>query len=77
MADDDHDDRPKWLTIDEYAAEMRRTRRTIERWIERGDLPVRKHGRTTRIHRREIEPEDDFAGSGSRIPANVHAIRRY
>ena len=78
MTDSDHEPGPEWLTIAEYAAAMRRTRRTIERWIERGDLPVRRHGRTTRIHRSELEPidEDDATGSGPTMHPNVLTIRR-
>jgi excisionase family DNA binding protein len=75
--DTEPDAGPEWLTVDEYARVMRRTRRTVERWIASGALPVRRHGRTTRIHRREIEPEDDHAeGSADRMRANVYSLRR-
>jgi len=73
-----------WLTVAEYAAAMRRSTRTVWRWIDKGLLPHRRFGRTTRIHRSALEPPaagadtpGDGAPSWGRPSEPVRAVRIY
>lgn len=38
-------DDPDWLTVKEYAKLLRVHERTVRRWIKRGDLDAKQHGK--------------------------------
>ena len=54
-----------WVTVDEVAEALGVHRRTVRRWIERGDLPAHRVG--PRLLR--VRVEDLEALAGGRIPS--------
>ena len=36
--------KPKWLTVAEYAVQVRKSKRTVNRWIKKGRLQTKKEG---------------------------------
>ena len=47
---------PEWLTAAEVARHYRVSARTVLRWAAAGEFgEVRRHGRTVRIHRSELD----------------------
>ena len=53
--------RSPYLTIEESAATLRVSERTVRRWISRGALKARKVGGTVRV------PREAVTGAGSRM----------
>ena len=55
---DNTDEKPEWLTIREAARVLRVHRKTVERWIAAGKLPVKaipgRSGQEYRIKREDV-----------------------
>jgi excisionase family DNA binding protein len=46
---------PKLMSAEALATHLGVTEQTVHRWIERGDLPAEKHGRTYMVRRQDAE----------------------
>jgi excisionase family DNA binding protein len=46
---------PKLMSAEALATHLGVTEQTVRRWIERGDLPAEKHGRTYMVRRQDAE----------------------
>ncbi len=46
---------PKMVSAESLAAQLGVSEQTVRRWIERGDLPAEKHGRTFMVSREDAE----------------------
>lgn len=51
----DHQGQSRYLTMNEVAAQLRVSRRTVYRWIRMGELQVVHIGGTKRIDQRDID----------------------
>jgi excisionase family DNA binding protein len=49
------DQEPKLMSAEALATHLGVTEQTVRRWIERGDLPAEKHGRTYMVRRADAE----------------------
>jgi excisionase family DNA binding protein len=59
------DERPLLLTLDEAAYEFRVCSKTIRNWADRGDIPLLKLGRSTRIRWSDLEAYLDRVARGA------------